>query len=108
MESPILQVSDSQFNEVIHSHRLILVDFWAPWCGPCLQLATVVEELASLYQGKVAIAKLNIDEHSTIPLQYGIKTIPTLLIFHCGLLVERLVGNLPMANIQSKLDKYIP
>lgn len=108
MDHNTVQLADSQFEDCIAQHALVLVDCWAPWCGPCVKLSPVIDQLAVLYKGKALIAKLNIDDNSQIPAQYAIKTIPTLLIFHEGKLVERLVGNLPLDQIQLALDKYLP
>ncbi|TSJ80886.1 MAG: thioredoxin [Candidatus Cardinium sp.] len=107
MDQNILEITDAQFDGVIGEHKLVLVDFWAPWCGPCLKLAPVIEQLAAIYKGKAAIAKLNISENSQTPARYSITTIPTMLLFHQGQQVDRLVGNLPIIQIQEVLDKYL-
>lgn len=104
----VLQLTDSQFGDIISQNPLVLVDFWAPWCGPCVKLGPVIEQLASLYKGKAMICKLNIDDHAEISSTYFIKMLPTLLIFHQGLEVKRLVGKLPIAEIQMVLDRYLP
>lgn len=108
MDQNILEITDAQFDEVISRHKLVLVDFWAPWCGPCLKLAPVIEQVAAMYKGKASIAKLNISENSQIPARYSISTIPTMLLFQQGKAVDRLVGNLPIIQIQELLDKYLP
>lgn len=108
MDQNIIELTDAQFNEVISQHKLVLVDFWAPWCGPCLKLAPVIEQVAAMYKGKASIAKLNISENSQTPAKYCISTIPTMLFFHQGQQVDRLVGNVPIAQIQESLDRYLP
>ncbi|AXI24379.1 thioredoxin [Cardinium endosymbiont of Sogatella furcifera] len=108
MDQNIIEITDAQFDEVISQHKLVLVDFWAPWCGPCLKLAPVLKEVAAMYIGKAYIAKLNISENSKTPSRYAISTIPTMLFFYQGQQVDRLVGNLPIAQIQEALDKYLP
>ncbi|MGI2299784.1 thioredoxin [Candidatus Cardinium hertigii] len=108
MDHHTIDIIDEQFDKVISQHKLVLVDFWAPWCAPCLQLAPVIEEIAAIYKGKALVAKLNISENSQMPARYFISTIPTLLLFHKGKQVDRLVGNLPITQIQSSLDKYLP
>jgi thioredoxin 1 len=81
----------------------LLVDFWASWCGPCKAIAPILEELAVEYDGKLTIAKLNIDEHSEIAAEFDVRSIPTLLLFKGGALASRLVGMLPKAALKAKL-----
>lgn len=107
MQHNIINVTDTQFDQVIKAHQFVLVDFWAPWCGPCLQLAPILEQVAALYKGKVLIAKLDISEYSETSSRYSISTIPTMLFFHQGKNVDRLVGNLPISKIQASLDRYL-
>lgn len=107
MNQNILEITDAQFDGLISQHKLVLVDFWAPWCAPCLKLAPVIEALAAIYKGKVAIFKINISENSQVSARYAISTIPTMLFFLEGQQVDRLVGNLPIAQIQEVLDKYL-
>ncbi|CCM10532.1 Thioredoxin [Cardinium endosymbiont cEper1 of Encarsia pergandiella] len=108
MDQNIIDITDAQFDKVISQHKLVLVDFWAPWCGPCLQLAPVIEQIATIYNGKALVVKLNISENSKTPSRYFISTIPTMLLFYEGQQVDRLVGNLPITQIQPSLDKYLP
>lgn len=107
MDDNIVEITDAEFDDVINQHKLVLVDFWAPWCGPCLQLAPVIEQVAVLYKGKAFISKLNISENSQAPARYSISTIPTMLFFQNGQQVDRLVGNVPIIQIQALLDKYL-
>lgn len=101
-------VNDSNFKElVLDSPIPAVVDFWATWCGPCKQLAPIVDELAEAYQGKIAIFKCNVDEASDVPMQYGIRSIPTLLFFKNGELVEKSVGFVAKGALTAKLDNLL-
>lgn len=103
-----IQVSDVTFdNEVINSDLPALVDCWAPWCMPCNIVGPIVEEVAKDYKGKVKVCKLNVDESPTIAAKYGIRGIPTLLIFKNGKVVDQIVGVVPKEEIGSKLDNII-
>jgi len=99
-----VEISDASFaDEVISSAIPVLVDCWAPWCGPCKTVAPILNELSSKYAGGVKIAKINIDENPLIASQYGIRSIPTMLLFKNGKLVNRLVGALPKEEIERHL-----
>ncbi|MDP2936269.1 MAG: thioredoxin [Dehalococcoidia bacterium] len=101
-------VSDSTFEEsVLKNSMPALVDFWAPWCGPCRMVAPVVEELAESYDGKIAFYKLNTDDNPLIPTKYGIRGIPTLIVFKAGSEVGRIVGFRPKDELQRELDKSL-
>ncbi len=103
-----LHITDETFKqEVLDSEKPVLVDFWAPWCRPCLMVAPALEELAVEYDGRAVIAKLNVDESVTVAGQYGVMSIPTLLIFRDGEEVERLVGARPKLAIAERLDAVL-
>ena len=101
-------VTDATFKkEVLESKIPVLVDFWAPWCGPCRMVAPVVEEIADQYEEKVKVVKLNTDENPEVASQYGIRSIPTLMIFKGGDRVDMVVGAVPKTTLANTLDKYI-
>lgn len=99
-----MEITDSTFNEEVISYKgTVLVDCWAPWCGPCRMVAPILDKLAEEYRGKVKIVKLNTDENPGISSQYGIRSIPTMLIFRNGTQVNRLTGALPKQEIERHL-----
>ncbi|MCF7908570.1 MAG: thioredoxin [Candidatus Omnitrophica bacterium] len=102
------KVNDSNFKrEVLESGLPVLVDFWAPWCGPCLMVAPVVEEIAKDYQGKLKVCKLNVDEAPKTASEYGIMSIPTLVIFKAGKVVDKGVGALSKAELETLIKPCI-
>lgn len=104
----IFELTDSNFDQdVLKSETPVLVDFWAAWCGPCRALAPIVDELAKDYQGKLKIGKMDVDSNSATPMRYGVRGIPTLLVFKGGQVVEQLVGYRPKDAIQQALDKHV-
>lgn len=108
MSATILTTTDASFkSDVLESTVPVLVDFWAPWCGPCKAIAPVLEELAADYEGKVQIAKINVDENNQIAAQFGIRSIPTLFVFKGGERVEALVGLQSKEQLAQALDKHI-
>lgn len=101
-------VTDASFkDDVLESKVPVLVDFWAPWCGPCRMVAPVVEEIAEQYEGQVKVVKLNTDENPQVASQYGIRSIPTLMIFKGGQRVDMVVGAVPKTTLANTLEKYI-
>ncbi|WP_107671129.1 thioredoxin [Cyanothece sp. BG0011] len=106
--SAATQVTDSSFKaDVLESDVPVLVDFWAPWCGPCRMVAPVVDEIAEQYAGQVKVVKLNTDENPNTASQYGIRSIPTLMIFKGGQRVDMVVGAVPKTTLASTLEKYL-
>ena len=107
MSKPV-EVNDSNFDQmVLQSKTPVMVDFWAVWCGPCRMVEPVVEELANDYEGKITVARLNVDENPKTASQYGIMSIPTLLIFKDGAPVSNIVGFRPKAELQRSLDAVL-
>ncbi len=101
-------VTDATFKqEVLDSELPVLVDFWAPWCGPCRMVAPVVDEIAGQYEGKVRVVKVNTDENPTVASQYGIRSIPTLMIFKGGQRVDMVVGAVPKTTLADTLEQYL-
>ena len=102
-----IQATNENFAGIIADSKPVLVDFWATWCGPCRALAPTVETIANEYDGKAAVVKCNVDECGDLSEKYGIRNIPTLLFFKGGEVVDRLVGNVPKAQITAKLDSLL-
>lgn len=108
MADDVLELTDDNFDsEVLKSNVPTLVDFWAVWCGPCKQVAPTVIKLASAYKGKLKVGKMNIDYHQITPQQFGIRSIPTLLLFKNGQVAETIVGALPESKIEAKIKPHI-
>jgi thioredoxin 1 len=103
-----IHVSDQNFKaEVLDSATPVLVDFWAIWCGPCKMIAPVVEELAKEYNGKLKVAKMDVDANPKTAMDFGIRSIPTLLVFKGGTVVEQIVGAVPKRHLQDKLAAHL-
>lgn len=100
-------LTDANFDETIKSDKPVLVDFWAEWCGPCKMIGPVVEELAGEYDGKAVIGKLNVDENPGVTARFGIRSIPTLLVFKSGQIVDKQVGAVPKSVLAQKLTAQI-
>jgi len=103
-----VEITDSNFqNEVLNSQTPVLLDFWAEWCGPCKMVAPVVEELAKEYDGKLKVGKVDVDSNQQTSMQYGIRSIPTLLIFKGGKVVDQLIGAVPKKMLAEKVAKHL-
>jgi thioredoxin 1 len=108
MSGNIIEVTDSSFDqEVLQSDLPVLVDFWAPWCGPCLAIAPIVEELATDYGSKLKVVKCNIDDNPKVPGKYGIRAIPTLIIFKGGNVGEQITGAIAKSQITAVINKAV-
>jgi thioredoxin 1 len=104
----ILEVSDSSFeSEIIKAEIPAMVDFWAEWCGPCKMVGPVVEELAGEYQGKIKVAKMDVDQNRETPAKFGIRNIPTLILFKGGEVVKTIIGAQPKSSIDDELKKLL-
>ena len=104
---PITITDDNFDTEVAKSDKPVLIDFWAVWCGPCRMIAPIVEELANEYDGKIKIGKLDVDENQQTSIKYGVRSIPTLLIFKNGQLKDTIIGAVPKSHIVQKLNAVI-
>ena len=103
-----IEITDANFStEVLESNVPVLVDFWAVWCGPCKIIAPVVEEIASEYQGKLKVGKLDVDNNPETSMKFGIRSIPTLMIFKGGKVVEQIIGAMPKRNLLDKLQPHM-
>ena len=103
-----ITLTDGNFEtEVIKSNQPVLIDFWATWCGPCRMIAPIVEELANEYDGKIKIGKLDVDENQQTSIKYGVRSIPTLLIFKDGKIKDTIIGAVPKSHLVQKLNSAL-
>ncbi len=107
MSDPIVLTDDNFESEVLESDRPVLVDFWATWCGPCRMVSPIVEELAGEYDGRAKVGKLDVDSAQKTAQEYGIRSIPTLLIFREGKVADQVIGAVPKVQITEKLDAVL-
>ena len=102
-----LQITDQSFDALLKENEVVVVDFWATWCGPCQMVGPIIEELAADYAGRAAIGKCDVDANSELPAQFGVRNIPTILFFKKGELVNKLVGAQPKAKFVEVLDSVL-
>lgn len=104
----IVELNDSSFDaEVISSDKPVLVDFWAPWCGPCKALGPVIDEISNDFVDKVKVGKVNVDENPEISMKFGIRSIPTLIVFKDGEVQDQIIGAVPKSEIEKALEKVV-
>ena len=102
-----IEITDNNFEEIIASEQPVLVDFWAEWCGPCKMIGPIVEELAGEYDGKAVIGKVDVDNNPQVSAKFGIRSIPTLLVFKGGEIVDKQIGAVPKNVLSDKLDAQL-
>lgn len=102
-----VDLTDTTLKEAVQNHPLVVVDCWAPWCRPCLYISPLIEEIARDYAGKIFFGKLNVDENQRVAMKYGIMSIPTLLIFKNGRLVDQIIGAMPRRMLEPKIIRYL-
>ncbi|MBC7486223.1 MAG: thioredoxin [Cytophagaceae bacterium] len=102
-----IEITDANFDEIIKTGQPVLVDFWAEWCGPCKMIGPVVEELAGEFEGKAVIGKINVDDNPAISARFGIRSIPTLLVFKNGEIVDKQIGAVPKTALADKIKAQL-
>lgn len=100
-------LTDMNFRDEVSKYPLMLIDFWAPWCGPCRMISPIIEELASKYRGKVVFGKLNIDENQMVARYFGIQSIPTMIVLRNAKVVDVIIGALPKVQIESRITQHL-
>ena len=102
-----LEITDSNFQEILAEGKPVVMDFWAPWCGPCKMVGPIIDELATEYEGKVIIGKCDVDENGDVAAEYGIRNIPTVVFFKNGELVDKQVGSAPKSAYVAKIEAIL-
>ena len=103
----VLEITDSNIKDLLAEGKPLVVDFWAPWCGPCRSLSPIVDEVADELAGKITVAKCNVDDNQDLAMKFGVMSIPTLVVFKNGEEIDRSVGALPKARLQALLEKHL-
>jgi thioredoxin 1 len=103
----VKEISQESFDAEVNGGKPVFVDFWAPWCGPCRSISPVVEELAAEMDGRVEVRKLNVDEHSSVAGRFGIRSIPTMIVFHKGQVMGQITGAVSKDNLKSMIEKAL-
>ena len=102
-----LQITDSNFKEILAQVKPVVMDFWAPWCGPCKMVSPIIDELAEAYEGRVIIGKCDVDENNDVAMEFGIRNIPTVLFFKDGVQVDKQVGSAPKPQYVAKIEALL-
>ena len=102
-----LQITDSNFKEILAQGKPVVMDFWAPWCGPCKMVSPIIDELAEAYEGRVIIGKCDVDENNDVAIEFGIRNIPTVLFFKDGVQVDKQVGSAPKPQYVAKIEALL-
>ena len=102
-----VEVTDATFSQIVQKYPLVVIDCWAAWCGPCKTITPIIEELAREYAGKVVFGKIDVDKNRAIPMQYQIVSIPTLMVFSHGKLVDKIIGALPKPVLEVQIKRYL-